>query len=90
MANAFICETVNVVDNKFSADSRDKNGKRVVMFDAVRTIQVYLFPAHIIQIEAVVDSKDGVERGIISMSSGLRYITARAASAICGDMGKLA
>ena len=89
MANAFICETVNVVDNKFSADSRDKDGKRVVMFDAVRTIEVYLFPPHIIQIEAVKDSKDGIERGIISMSSGLRYITERGAAAICATMAKL-
>ena len=89
MANAYICETVNVVDNKFSADSRDKDGKRVVMFDAVRTIEVYLFPPHIIQIEAVKDSKDGIERGIISMSSGLRYITERGAAAICMAMSKL-
>ena len=90
MANAFIRETVNVVDNKFSADSRDKNGKRVVTYDASRTIDVFLFPAHIIQIEAVVDAKDGVERGIISITSGARYITARSAAVICGDMGKLA
>ncbi len=89
MANAFTREIVNIVDNKFAADSRDKNGKRVVMFDAERTIEVYLYPAHIIQIEAVVDTKDGTERGIISMSSGLRYITARSAALICSDMSKL-
>lgn len=89
MANAYTCEIVNVVDNKFAADSRDKDGKRVVMFDAQRTIEVYLFPAHIIQIEAVKDSKDGTDRGIISMSSGLRYITQRSAALICSDLGKL-
>ncbi|MEO8103838.1 MAG: hypothetical protein ABI790_15050 [Betaproteobacteria bacterium] len=89
MANAYICETVNSVENNFAADSRDKTGKRVVMFDSARTQQIYLFPAHIVQIEAVVDSRDGVERSVISMSSGLRYITARGAAAICGDMAKL-
>ena len=89
MANPYILETVNVVDNAFTADSRNKEGKRVVTFDAQRTIQLYLFPAHIIQIEAVLDSIGGVERSVILMSSGLRYITARGASAICGEMGKL-
>src|SRR6266481_3203366 len=62
MAHAYTCEIVNVVDNKFAADSRDKDGKRVVMFDSLRTIEVYLFPSHIIQIEAVKDSKDGTDR----------------------------
>lgn len=90
MSNPFILETVNVVDNAFSADSRNKEGKRVVTFDSVRTIQLYLFPAHMIQIEAVVDSIGGVERGVILMSSGLRYITARGAAAICAEMAKLA
>ena len=89
MANPFICETVNVVDNNFSADSRNKDGKRVVTFDSNRTIQVYLFPAHIVQIEAVVDSIAAVERGVILMSSGQRYITGRGAAAICAEMGKL-
>lgn len=89
MANPYIFETVNVVDNNFSADSRNKDGKRVVTFDAYRTIQVYLFPAHIVQIEAVLDSKDAVERGVILMSSGMRYITGRGAGAICAELGKL-
>ena len=89
VANAYTCEIVNVVDNKFAADSRDKDGKRVVMFDSLRTIEVYLFPAHIIQIESVKDTKDGTARGIISMSSGLRYITERSAALICSDMAKL-
>jgi hypothetical protein len=89
MAYAFISETVNIVDNNFSADSRDKDGKRVVMFDNRRTLQIYLSPAHILQIESVVDSKDAVERGVISMTSGIRYITARAAATICGDIAKM-
>jgi hypothetical protein len=90
MANSYVCETVNVVDNNFSADSRDKNGRRVVMFDEKRTMEVFLFPPHILQIEAVVDSDGGVDRGVISMSSGLRYITARGAAVICRDIAKLA
>ncbi len=89
MSHASICETVNVIDNNFSADSRDKDGRRVVMFDSRRTIQVHLFPAHIIQIEAVVDSKDAVARGVVSMSSGLRYITERGAAVVCGDIAKM-
>ena len=90
MSNAFICETVNIVDNNFSADSRDKDGKRVVMFDHKRTQQLYLSLAHIVQIESCVDTKDASERGVITMISGIRYISARAASVICGDVSKLA
>ena len=89
MAYPCICEIVNIVDNNFSADSRNKDGQRVVMFDAKRTQQLYIFPAHILQIEAVVDSADATERGVISMSSGLRYLTARGAKAICSDLAKL-
>jgi hypothetical protein len=89
MTNAFICETVNIVDNNFSADSRDKEGKRVVMFDSKRTLKLYLSLAHIVQIEAVVDTKDATERGVISMTSGIRYISARAAGLICGDVAKI-
>jgi hypothetical protein len=89
MGNAYICETVNIVDNNFSADSRDKDGTRVVMFDSRRTLKLYLSPAHILQVEAVVDTKDATERGVITMSSGIRYITSRAAALICGDMAKL-
>ena len=90
MANPYICETVNVVENNFSADSRNKDGKRVVTFDTKRTLQLFLFTPHILQIEAVVDSFDATERGVISMSSGQRYITSRGAGAICSDMAKLA
>ncbi len=90
MRDGYIVESVNPVENNFSADSRDKDGMRVVMFDARRALTVYLFTAHIIQIEAVKDSKTDEERGIITLSSGLRYVTKRAALAICAGMPKLA
>jgi hypothetical protein len=90
MSDGYIVESVNPVENNFSADSRDKDGMRVVMFDAKRALTVYLFTAHIIQIEAVKDSKTDEERGIITLSSGLRYVTKRAALAICAGMPKLA
>jgi hypothetical protein len=90
MANPYICESVNIVDNNFSADSRNKAGKRVVSFDNTRSLQLYLFTSHVLQIEAVVDSLDAAERGVITMSSGLRYITSRGAGVICTEMAKLA
>lgn len=90
MANTYICETVNPVDNNFAADSRNKDGTRVVMFDARQSLKVYLSPAHIVQIEAVVDSKDATERSVISMTSGIRYIGARGAAIICSEIGKFA
>jgi hypothetical protein len=88
MAHTAMLETVNVVENNFSVDSRDRSGKRVVSFDAHRTLQVYLLHAHIVQIEVVVDVKEATERSILLMSSGARYITARAASAIAADLAK--
>jgi hypothetical protein len=90
MSIIFIRETVNAVENNFSADSRDKDGKRVVMFDSKRTLQLYLSEAHIVQIETAIDTKDGTDRGVILMSTGTRYITQRGAAAICAEMGKAA
>ncbi len=89
MADPYICELVNIVDNNFSADSRNKDGKRVVSYDARRSQELYLFTAHILQIEAAVDATTAVDRGVITMSSGLRYISARGAKQICSDMAKL-
>ncbi len=88
MANAYICENVNMVENEFSADSRDKDGRRVVVFDAKQALKIYLAKAHIIQIEEVVDRKDAVERSVISMSSGKRFVAARSAAVICNEISK--
>lgn len=90
MAFTAMLETVNIVENNFSVDSRDRSGKRVVSFDAHRTLQIYLMHAHIVQIEVVVDVKEAIERSVILMSSGARYITARSAGAIAADLAKLA
>ena len=90
MANPFICESVNIVDNNFTADSRNKEGKRVVSFDSTRALQLYLFTSHILQIEAVIDTAGAADRGVITMSSGVRYISSRGAGAISTDMAKLA
>jgi hypothetical protein len=88
MASLSICESVNVIDNNFSADSRDKDGHRVVTFDKRRAISLHFLCAHIVQIEAVADSKDAIMRGIIMMSSGMRYISERGAATICEELAK--
>lgn len=88
MASLSICESVNVIDNNFSADSRDKDGNRVVTYDKKRAIRLNFLCAHIVQIETVVDSKEAVARGIIMMSSSIRYITERGAAVICEDLAK--
>ena len=89
MATPYVCELVNIVDNNFTADSRNKEGKRVVSYDAKRSLELYLFTSHILQIEAAVDAATAVDRGVITMSSGLRYISARGAKLNCGDMATL-
>lgn len=88
MANAYLFETVNVIDNNFSADSRDKDGKRVVSFDHKRTLGLHLSSAHIMQVEAVIDAKTGQDRGIISLSTGVRYISGRSAAEVCAELAK--
>ena len=82
MSSAFLQEDVSVIENNFSADSRDKDGYRVVTFEARRKLSLYIAVGHIVHIEAVRDSKAGEARSIVTLSSGQRLITQRGAAEI--------
>jgi uncharacterized protein YlzI (FlbEa/FlbD family) len=90
MTTRFILEEVAIVENDFSADSRDKDGVRVVTYEARRSIQLHLAIDHILQIEVVKDSKLGEGRSIVTLSSGHRYVTRRSAQEVCAAIAKAA
>ena len=89
MSSGYILEEVAIVENDFSADSRDKDGLRIVMYEPKRAIKLHLAIAHIVQIEAVKDNKLDEGRAIVTMTSGHRYITKRSAQDLCTHIGKL-
>ena len=89
MTTRFILEDVAIVENDFSADSRDKDGMRVVTYEKRRGIQLHLAIDHIVQIEAVMDSKAGEGRSIVTLSSGHRYVTRRSARELCEAIAKV-
>lgn len=82
MPTNFILEEVAIVENDFSADSRDKDGMRIVTYESRRGIQLHLAIDHIIQIEVVKDSKQGDGRSIVTLSSGNRFVTKRSAQEV--------
>lgn len=88
MTTKFILEDVVVVENEFSADSRDKEGMRVVTYESRRAIKLHLAIDHIVQIEAVKDSKLDDHRSIVTLSSGHRYVTRRSAQELCAAIAK--
>jgi hypothetical protein len=88
MPSRFILEDVAIVENDFSADSRDKDGMRVVTYDARRSIKLQLAIDHIVQIELVKDSKLGELRSIVTLTSGTRYVTRRSAQELCTAIEK--
>ena len=89
MTTKFILEDVAIVENDFSTDSRDKDGLRVVTFEARRSIQLHLSIDHIVQIEAVKDSKQADQhRSVLTLSSGHRYVTRRSAGEVCAAISK--
>jgi hypothetical protein len=90
VATKYILEDVAMVENEFSADSRDKGGLRVVTYDARKAIRLYLAIEHIVQIEVVNDSKLGEGRSIVSLSSGHRYVTRRSAKELTEAIDKAA
>ena len=90
MTTRFILEDVAIVENDFSADSRDKDGLRIVTYDPRRSIKLHLAVAHILQIEVVKDSKAGEGRSIVTLSSGHRFITRRSAQDLCAAIEKAA
>ncbi len=88
MATKYILEDVSIVENDFSADSRDKEGLRVVTFEARKSIKLHLAIAHIVQIEVVRDSKADEGRSIVTLTSGHRYVTRRSAQDLCTAIEK--
>ena len=82
MATRYILEDVALVENEFSADSRDKGGVRVVAYDTKRSIKLHLAIDHIVQIEVVRDAKLE-DRSIVTLSTGHRYVTRRSAEELC-------
>jgi len=89
MASGYIFEDVAIVENDFSADSRDKEGLRIVLYEPKRAIKLHLAVDHIVQIEAVKDSKLDDGRAIVTLTSGHRYITRRSAQDLCNAIAKL-
>ena len=89
MPTGYIIEDVAIVENDFSADSRDKDGVRIVSYEPKKAIKLHLAVAHIVQIEAVKDSKSDEARAIITLTSGHRYITKRGAQQLCDQIAKL-
>jgi hypothetical protein len=88
MATKYVLEDVSIVDNNFSADSRDKDGLRIVSFDLRRSIKLHLAIDHIVQIEAVKDAKLDEGRSIVTMTSGHRYIARSSAVDLCAAIDK--
>lgn len=88
MPGKFILEEVTIVENDFSADSRDKDGLRVVMYENRRTIRLHLAIDHILHIEVVKDTKAGEARSIVSLTNGQRYVTKRSAQDVCAAIDK--
>ncbi len=88
MAKKYILEDVALVENDFSADSRDKSGVRVVSYDARRSIKLHLAIDHIVQIEVVKDAMLDEGRSVVTLSSGHRYVTRRSAQDLCAAIEK--
>lgn len=88
MAGKYIFEDVSHVENDFSADSRDKDGMRVVTYESRRSIKLHLAIDHIVQIEAVNDAKLDQGRSIVTLTSGQRYVTRRSAQELCAAIEK--
>lgn len=79
MSVQFLAEDVSVIENNFSADSRDKDGFRVVTFEARRALKLHIAVSQIVHIETVRDSKAGEARSILTLMSAQRLITRRGA-----------
>jgi hypothetical protein len=90
MSSKYILEHVALIENDFSADSRNKDGVRTVTYDARRSIVVHLAIDHIVQIEVVNDSKHEEERSIVTLTNGNRFITKRSASDLCAAIEEAA
>ena len=83
MTSRYILEDVSLVENNFSADSRNKDGVRIVSYETRRSIKVHLAIEHIVEIEVVKDAKGDEDRSIVTLMNGHRYITKRSARELC-------
>jgi hypothetical protein len=88
MSAQFLAEEVSVIENNFSADSRDKDGFRVVTYESRRALKLYIAVSQIVHIETVRDSKAGEARSIITLNSGQRLITRRGADELVAEMSR--
>jgi hypothetical protein len=89
MSSRYILEDVALVENDFSADSRNKDGMRLVSYEARRSVIMHLAIDHIVQIEVVSDKND-TERSIVTLTNGNRYVTKRSASDLCAAIDEAA
>jgi hypothetical protein len=83
MTSKYILEEVTLVENNFSADSRNKDGVRIVSYESRRSINVHLAIRHIVEIELVKDAKGDSDRAIVTLMNGHRYISRRSATELC-------
>jgi hypothetical protein len=90
MTSKYILEDVALIENDFSADSRNKDGMRVVTYEARRCISMHLAIDHIVQIEVVKDSRHDEERSIVTLTNGNRYVTRRSAHDLCAAIEEAA
>jgi hypothetical protein len=82
----FIAEDVSLIENNFSADSRDKDGFRVVTYEPRRALKLHIAIAQIVHLETVRDSKAGEPRSIITLANGQRLITRRGIPDLLADL----
>ncbi|MBL8515431.1 MAG: hypothetical protein JNM76_00565 [Betaproteobacteria bacterium] len=87
MSGRFLAEDVSLIENNFSADSRDKDGFRVVTFEPKRALKLHIAADHIVHVETVRDSKAGEARTILTLTNGQRLITRRGAAELLTELG---
>lgn len=87
MSGRFLSEDVSLIENNFSADSRDKDGFRVVTYEPRRALKLHIATDHIVHLETVRDSKAGEARTILTLSNGQRLITRRGAVELLAELG---
>ena len=90
MTSRYILEDVALVENNFSADSRNKDGVRIVSYETRRSIKVHLAIEHIVEIEVVKDAKGDEDRSIVTLMNGHRYVTRRSALELCAAIDEAA
>ena len=90
MASRYILEDICLVENNFSADSRNKDGMRIVSYEPRRSLKIHIAIEHIVEIEVVKDAKHDEDRSIVTLMNGHRYITRRSAQELCAAIDEAA